>query len=62
MRGVSSPVFSNTDCKNNRVLEFISSESHGEKVFMQQERVLAALDAAKIDLKKNGNLPSEEES
>lgn len=34
---------------NNRVLSFINSEFSGDHNLLQQERVLAALDAAKLD-------------
>jgi hypothetical protein len=46
----------NSALSQNRVFQFISSESQGEKVIKQQEQVLRALDSAKIDLKKKGVL------
>lgn len=38
--------------QNNRVLDFINSEALRDRALLQQEKVLAALDAAKIDIKR----------
>jgi len=43
----------------NRVFQFINSESQGDKVVRQQEQVVLALDRAKIDLKKKGVIVEE---
>ena len=44
----------------NRVLQYINTESQGEKVVRQQEQVVLALDRAKIDLKKKGVIVEEQ--
>ncbi len=55
----TAPVQTPPSLTSNRVFQFIASESQGEKLIKEQERVLLALDRAKIDLKKKGVIVDE---